>query len=144
MLFFVYGSKEKVQKLCFWTFTHLKTSLVMRTFHSFMSCLKGRCPKCYIWWFSKSTVCFLLKLKLIVFLPIFSSILWGKRTNQRCCSVSSWWRIKGCTVELPTWTSFATFTERSDSCSPNRHPLAPSLGRPQLSWERPGVKRPTD
>lgn len=48
-----------------------------------------------------------------------SSKLWGRRTNRRCCSVSSWWRIKACTVELPTWTSFATFTGKSGSCSLN-------------------------
>lgn len=47
-------------------------------------------------------------------------ILWGRKTNQRYCSVSSWWRIKVCTAELPTWTSFATFIERSGSCSLNR------------------------
>lgn len=64
----------------------------------------------------------------------WSSLSWGRKTSQRCCSVSSWWRIKACTVALPTWTSFATFTERSGSYSPNPSPLLiPALGLSVLS-----------
>lgn len=50
-----------------------------------------------------------------------SSKSWGRGTNQRYCSVSCWWRTKVCTVVPPTWISFATFTERSGSCSLNHH-----------------------
>lgn len=59
----------------------------------------------------------------------------GRKTNRRCCSVSSWWRIKACTAEPPTWTSSATSTERSGSCSPN-----PAPATPPLSWEKPNAQ----
>lgn len=59
-----------------------------------------------------------------------SFTLWGRRTSQRCCSVSSWLRIKTCTVEILTWTSLDFFTEKSGSCSPNAAPLTPGLTPP--------------
>lgn len=97
--------------------------------HSWLDLLRKHFKKENKMIMMKWSMIFVKCWNLVRFHPV-SSTLWGRRTNQRCSSVSSWLRTKTCTVELLTWTSLDFFTEKSGSCSPNAAPLTPSLTPP--------------